>query len=347
MLSFTWVAIFICIIHSAIFSGLNLALFGLTRLRLEVEAESGNEHAVKILSLRKDSHYLLTTILWGNVAFNTLLAILSNSVLTGVLAFVFSTFFITFFGEIIPQAYFSKHALKMGSLLTPVINFYKIVLYPLAKPTGLLLDKWLGEDGIKYWREHQLREVIQKHIEADEADVGRLEGLGALNFLSLDDLPVYHEGENLDVDSIIRLPSKDGTPIFPEITKGPHDSFLQKVQKSGKKWVVITDEKDHPMLALDADGFLRDAIFGDDNLDPLPYCHIPVLVVEDDVAIGDVLSKLKVEALHNDDDVVDRDLILLWSKNRRIITGADILGRLLRGIVVRNSTLSVGKKQRN
>ena len=112
MIAITWVGIGICIVHSAVFSGLNLALFGLTRLRLEVEAGSGNRHAANILKLRSDSHYLLTTILWGNVAFNTLLAILSNSVLTGVLAFVFSTFFITFFGEILPQAYFSKHALK-------------------------------------------------------------------------------------------------------------------------------------------------------------------------------------------------------------------------------------------
>jgi metal transporter CNNM len=33
--------------------------------------------------------------------------------------------------------------------------------------------------------------------------------------------------------------------------------------------------------------------------------------------------------------VIDQDLILVWGKQRRIITGADILGRLLRGIVTR------------
>lgn len=91
MIAATWIGIGICLMHSSLFSGLNLALFGLTRLRLEVEAGSGNRHAIEILSLREDSHFLLTTILWGNVAFNTLLAILSNSVLTGIMAFVFST----------------------------------------------------------------------------------------------------------------------------------------------------------------------------------------------------------------------------------------------------------------
>ncbi|MBU0982402.1 MAG: DUF21 domain-containing protein [candidate division Zixibacteria bacterium] len=340
MAIWTWIGIGVCIIHSAVFSGLNLALFGLTRLRLEVEAESGNIHAINILRLRQDSHFLLTTILWGNVAFNTLLALLSNSVLAGVAAFCFSTLFITFFGEILPQAYFSKNALRMGSLLTPVIRFYQVVLYPLARPTGMLLDRWLGEDGIKYWREHQLREVIQKHIEADEADVDRLEGLGALNFLALDDLPVSHEGEMLSADSLVTLPTQNGRPVFPELTRSVDDPFLQRVQKSGEKWVVVIDEQERPHMVIDADGFLRAALFGTDDFDPSLFCHRPIIVTDENVAIGDILSKLRVEPESSEDDVIDRDIILLWTRSRRIITGADILGRLLRGIVVRGSGMS-------
>jgi len=343
MVALIWIGICVCIVNSSIFSGLNLALFGLTRLRLEVEAASGNTHALGILELRKDSHFLLTTILWGNVAFNTLLAILSNSVLAGALAFVFSTLFITFFGEIIPQAYFSKHALRMGSLLAPVIKFYQVLLYPLARPTGLLLDKWLGPDGIKYWRERQLREIIRKHIEADEADVDRLEGLGALNFLAIDDLPVSHEGETLSVDSLIALPIKNGNPVFPSIMRSPEDPFLQQIQKSGEKWVVITDDNGQPWLVIDADGFLREALFGKGDVDPLPFCHRPIVITDENVAIGEALCKLSVEPTGTEDDVVDRDIILLWTKDRRIITGADILGRLLRGIVLREDDLAVRK----
>jgi len=36
------------------------------------------------------------------------------------------------------------------------------------------------------------------------------------------------------------------------------------------------------------------------------------------------------------DDVIDNDLVLIWSDERRVITGADILGRLLRGIAYRD-----------
>jgi len=65
------------------FSGLNLALLGISRLRIEVESSTGNANAVKILTLRKDFNFLLTTILWGNVSINVLLTLLSNSVITG------------------------------------------------------------------------------------------------------------------------------------------------------------------------------------------------------------------------------------------------------------------------
>jgi len=96
--------------------------------------------AEKVLQLREDSHFLLVTILWGNVSVNVLLTMLSNSVLTEVLGFLFSTVVITMAGEILPQAYFSRHALRMAALLGPVLRFYQYRLYPVAKPSGMLLD---------------------------------------------------------------------------------------------------------------------------------------------------------------------------------------------------------------
>lgn len=333
MTTLTWIGICICVIHSGMFSGLNLALFGVTRLRLEVEVTSGNKVAEKVLRLRRDSHFLLTTILWGNVAFNTLLALLANSVLAGVYAFVFSTFIITFIGEIVPQAYFSRHALRMASLLSPALRFYQFVLYPVARPTALLLDKWLGREGIQFFREHQFREVIKQHIEADEVDIDRLEGLGALNFLALDDLAVSHEGEPIEPNSTISLPLDRGLPKFPQITRSPTDPFLQSIQKSRKKWVVIVDSFDKPQLVLDADSFLRTALFQSGPCYPFIYCHRPIVVYDENTPLGEIIPKLKVEAQNTEDDVIDKDIILVWGEKKRVITGADILGRLLRGIV--------------
>ena len=67
-----WFCILFCVSQSAMFSGLNLAFFGLSRLQLEVEAQT-NPKAKKVLKMREDSNFLLTTILWGNVGINVLL----------------------------------------------------------------------------------------------------------------------------------------------------------------------------------------------------------------------------------------------------------------------------------
>ena len=82
-----WIGILFCISQSAMFSGLNLALLGISRLQLEVEADSGNPRALKVLALRRDVNFILTTVLWGNVGIHVLLTLLSNSVMTGLVAF--------------------------------------------------------------------------------------------------------------------------------------------------------------------------------------------------------------------------------------------------------------------
>src|SRR5262249_34845810 len=133
----TWLAIVLCIAQTGMFAGLNLAIFSLSRLRLEIAANTGDEDAVKVREIRRDSNLTLSTIVWGTVATNVLLTLLSDSVLSGVAAFAFSTVAITFLGELVPQAYFSRHALHVTALLAPVLNFYRIVIYPVAKPTAL------------------------------------------------------------------------------------------------------------------------------------------------------------------------------------------------------------------
>ncbi len=331
-----WLGILFCISQSAMFSGLNLALLSISRLRLEVEASTGNQSAVKILALRKDFNFLLTTVLWGNVAINVLLTLLSNSVMAGLTAFLFSTILITFFGEIIPQAYFSRHAMRMGSMLAPLLRVYQWLLFPVAKPSALMLDWWLGKEGIRYFRERDLRTLIRKHIEAEETDIDRLEGVGALNFLALDDITVTQEGEFVDPDSIIVLPVKDDMPVFPEFERHSHDPFLMEVNSSGKKWVILVDEQHQPCMVLNANAFLRAALFDKKTVNPQAYCHLPIIVDDETTLLGKVLSGLKVYPKTDIDDVVDNDLILIWSEEKRVITGSDILGRLLRGIALRD-----------
>ena len=93
----TWFLIALCLLQSGIFSGLTIGMFGLSRLRLEIEAEAKNPNARKVLELRKNSHLLLSTLLWGNVGINVLMTLLTDTVMAGASAFIFSTVCITLF----------------------------------------------------------------------------------------------------------------------------------------------------------------------------------------------------------------------------------------------------------
>ncbi len=332
--TFTWLSIAFCISQSAIFSGLNLAFFSLTRLRLEIEAESSKSPgSAKVLEMRKDSNFLLTTILWGNVGINVLLTLLSESVMTGLLSFVFSTVLITFFGEIIPQAYFSRNALKMASLLAPVLRFYQFLLFPVAKPCALLLDKWLGKETKQFFSETNIEMFLAKHIEDRGSEIDTVEGIGAINFLNIDDISVSQEGEPVNMESVIRLSSKDGRLQYPEHPLSLQDDFVRNINRSGEKWIIFTDENDNPKAVLDADGFIRSLYEDPPGSSIKKYTHAPIVIRDDSVNLGDLILRFKKEVLDHSDMPIDRDIALFWQKDKKkIITGADLFGRLLAGI---------------
>jgi CBS domain containing-hemolysin-like protein len=197
-----WLGIFLCIVHSGLFSGLKLAFFLIGRMELEVEARKGNPRARKMFALRKDSNFLLVPMLWGNVAIKVLLALLSGSVMAGLAAFLFSTVVTTIFGEIISQAWFSRHALRVASSLASVIRFYQVLFYPIAKPTAQILDWWLGREAVRYMPERNIKQMLELHLQAPQSDISRVEGLGAINFLTLDDEPLAREGERIEPATI-------------------------------------------------------------------------------------------------------------------------------------------------
>lgn len=331
-----WLGIAFCLSQSAMFSGLNLALFSLGRMRLEAEAEKGNPAAHKILKLRKDSNLLLCTILWGNVSVNVLLALLSESVFAGFAGFAFSTVGITFFGEIIPQAYFSRHALRVGARLAPAVRFYQVALYLVAKPSAVILDAWIGPEGPSFFRERDIEIILEKHIDEDDSEISANEGRGALNFLALDDRKISEEGSVIKPSTILKLPAKMDLPEFSDFKTEEGQAFLTGLKINPAKWRVITDSHGTPLIVLDTPEFLARYLAYDGEVDIYRFCHRPILVSDDASKLDEVLGLFVVEADDCNDDVVDQDVVLYWTEEeKRIITGADIFGHLLRGIAKR------------
>lgn len=328
-----WLGIIVCIALSALFSGLNLAIFSLSQLRLQIEADGGDKDATRVLELRRNSNQVLATVVWGNVGINVLLTLLSNSVLAGFGSFFFSAVVITLFGEIAPQAYFSRNALRVTAQFLPFLGFWRVALFPVAKPTAMVLDWWLGVDGISYLRERDLRALVARAA-ASGGDISKLEATGVRNFLDIDDLLVTEEGEPIHPQSIISLPLAAGRCVLPSFGHSPDDPFLQRVNASRKKWIIVTDLNNEPAFVLDANRFLRDVLFSETDRNWTGCWHRPVIVRNMQTRLGDVIGCLRVVPERPDDDVIDNDLILVWGSQRRVITGSDLLGRLLRGIAI-------------
>jgi hypothetical protein len=64
----------------------------------------------------------------------------------------------------------------------------------------------------------------------------------------------------------------------------------------------------------------------------LPHCHRPIVIADSSVLLGDILPRFRVRPEHPEDDVIDEDILAWAEEERRIITGSDILGHLMRGI---------------
>ena len=321
----TWLGIAFCLSQSAMFSGLNLAFFSLSRLDLEIEAKT-DRRARRVLQMRRDSNRLLTTILWGNVGINVLLTLLTDSVMAGALAFLVSTALITFFGEIVPQAYFSRNALRMASLLAPVLRAYRFLLYPVAYPCARMLDWWLGKEAPSYFREGAVRELLLRHMRARGTDVSRVEGRGAVNFLDLDDRRVDEIAEPLDESSVLALPVELDLPRFPPMS-GADSEFLRRLGAVRGDWAVVTDPDGVPRVVVDVSGFVRGALY-DEDFDPYAYCRRPTVLSKGGHSVA-----YAIRAMTRDDGGDDgADVVLVWGESPALLTGDIILRNLLKGI---------------
>jgi CBS domain containing-hemolysin-like protein len=275
----------------------------------------------------------LCTILFGNVAANTLLALLADSFLTASVAFVVSTIGITLFGEIVPQAYVSRRAYAVAGALAPLIRLYRVILLPVAWPTARLLDKVVGKETLGLFREDDVRELLKLHILDDSSEMSHVEGQGALNFFALDDRNVREEAEPLHTDSILSLPFVNGRTQFPVFETTLSDPFLHAVHRSRHKWVVITDDRDWPRTVLDADTFLRSVLMEPAPIDPADFCHHPLIVTDPSTKLEVVLSGLGLSSRHVDGQPLHPDLVVLWTdQEKSVLTGVDLLEHLLRGV---------------
>ncbi|WBW74886.1 multi-pass membrane and CBS domain protein [Schizosaccharomyces osmophilus] len=157
------------VLLGGVFAGLTIGLMGCDEVYLQVLEQSGDEyerkHANKVLGLlNRGKHWVLVTLLLGNVIVNETLPIVFDSIIGGGWpAVLISTGAIVIFGEVIPQALCVRYGLSIGAKLEPLVLFMMYLLMPIAYPTALLLDACLGEDHGTMYRKAGLKTLVTLH----------------------------------------------------------------------------------------------------------------------------------------------------------------------------------------
>ena len=168
---FCYFIITILIIFSALFSGLTLGLMSLNISELKRKVSLGNKDAAKVYGIRRHGNLLLTTLLVGNVAVNSVLAIFLGSITSGFAAGLIAISLIVVLGEITPQAIFSRFALSLCAKMAWLVRIFIIILFPICWPISWVLDKALGDELPNIYSKKELMKIIEEHEDAKESDV--------------------------------------------------------------------------------------------------------------------------------------------------------------------------------
>lgn len=165
---------------SGLFSGLNLGLMALDKNELQVIISCGTErekrYARAIEPVRRRGNFLLCSILFSNVLVNSTISVLLEELTSGIVAVMTSTIFIVMFGEILPQAFCSRHGLAVGAKTVGITYLCMIFTWPLSYPVSYCLDLALGEEIGHVYDRDRLVEFIRvtqdyTNLKAEEVNI--------------------------------------------------------------------------------------------------------------------------------------------------------------------------------
>ncbi|XP_063699850.1 unextended protein [Culicoides brevitarsis] len=275
----------ICLMFSALFSGLNLGLMSLDRTDLKILCNTGTEneqqHARTIQPVRDHGNYLLCSILLGNVLVNSTFTILLDGLTSGLLAVVFSTLLIVVFGEITPQAICSRHGLAVGAKTIWVTKAVMLITFPLSYPTSKILDYLLGEEIGNVYNRERLKELVKVTTDINDLDrdeVNVISGVLELRKKTVSEVMTHIEDAfMLSIDAILDFET------------------VSEIMKSGFSRVPVYEgEKNNIVTLL----YIKDLAFvdPDDNTPLKTLCEFyqnPCHFVFDDLTLDIMFKQFK------------------------------------------------------
>jgi len=182
---------------SAFFSSSELAVFSVSRHRIDSLVASDTPGAAQLAKLREDPHRFLVTALVSNNVANIAAASVATAVLVQFLsagqaatgATAFTSFFVIVFGEIAPKSYAvanaERHALRVARPITAIQRVLRPILY-VFEVTTVAINRLTG--GESNFEAVMTREEIETIVTSGETSgvLGSEEGAMIRGVLDLE-----------------------------------------------------------------------------------------------------------------------------------------------------------------
>lgn len=162
--------LFVLLIFSAFFSGVETALMSLNMIKVNSLLKQKKKGSKVLSRIKKNPHKLIITILIGNNLVNIGAASLATVVFTEIfgsagvgIATGVMTILILVFGEITPKTYATQNAERISLLVARPIELLSIVLTPLVILFGYIskfMSKLLGSKKEKELSEEELKTIV-------------------------------------------------------------------------------------------------------------------------------------------------------------------------------------------
>ncbi len=269
---------------SGLFSGLTLGLLSLDKSELERKIALGDKLAKKVYSVRRDGNLLLTTLLLGNVAVNSTLAIFLGDLTSGLVGMLVTTGLIVVFGEIIPQAVSVRYGLVIGARTVWLVKFFMFILYPICRPLAWALDKALGKEMPTIYSKRELIKIIEEHEDAPQSAIDEDEERIIKGALTFSDKKV----------SEIMTPRKKVFGLKGEMVL--NDDLIRAIKKTGHTRLPVYGKNN---LYVEGVLYVKDLIGLDKPLKVKRLCRASrLLKVSQDMKLDKLLNKFIRQKLH-------------------------------------------------
>ncbi len=317
--------IFIVIVGSGLFSGMEAALFSVSQSRIMMFVDKKRRGASSLLKIKNDlSKAIIVIVIFNNITnivgsmfVGVMAARVFGSTWLGIISAII-TILIIVFGEILPKTIGENYSEKISLFIAPIL----LILIRILNPIVWLLEKLTSRFSIKrnIISEDELKMLselghLEGSIEEDERDI--IQKVFTLNDITAHDIMTPRIAINSfqkdiiigDIKSDIYDLNNSRIPVY-------DNSIDNIIGVCYRKHLLIALAKDQDKRTIESfmQGviYVRESIRVDDLLQLFLTRREHIAIVKDEfdgtngiVTLEDVLEQLVGEIVDEDDEVVD------------------------------------------